>query len=123
MSNFVNFLKINGLKKSEIASFLGVSNAFITQICSGKRNLPDEKLALIKAETKWDVSMLYQSEDSMEDQPFDDGYIRRLKEELAEKDAQIYALQKRIWDLEKLLEQKGENLAGSADLSSSVNVG
>ena len=46
MDAFNNFLTINKLKKGEIASFLGVSRAFITQICSGQRKLPDDKLAL-----------------------------------------------------------------------------
>ena len=58
MSDFANFLTINRLKKKDIAVFLGVSSAFISQICSGERNLPDEKLALIKANKSWDSSML-----------------------------------------------------------------
>ena len=57
MDAFNNFLTINKLKKGEIASFLGVSRAFITQICSGQRKLPDDKLALITANKDWDTSM------------------------------------------------------------------
>lgn len=64
MSSFGNFLYVNGLKKKDVASFLGVSSAFITQICSGKRPLPDEKLALIKANKAWDSSMLESRPDS-----------------------------------------------------------
>ena len=59
MSNFAKFLKVNGLKRKDIASFLGVSGAFITQISSGDRPLPEEKLAMIKAnDFGWDISML-----------------------------------------------------------------
>lgn len=59
MTDFANFLKVNGLKRKEIAAFLGVSGAFITQVCNGTRPLPAEKLALIKQNPyNWDFSML-----------------------------------------------------------------
>ena len=58
MEDFGNFLTTNGIKKKEIASFLGVSNAFVTQLCTGRSKLTLEKLALIKANKKWDSSML-----------------------------------------------------------------
>ena len=59
MTNFAKFLSVNGLKRKDIASFLGVSGAFITQLASGMRPLPEEKLAMIKANAYgWDYSML-----------------------------------------------------------------
>ena len=59
MTPFAKFLSINGLKRKDIAAFMGVSGAFITQISSGARKLPDEKLAIIKANAYgWDTSML-----------------------------------------------------------------
>lgn len=59
MNDFQRFIEVNGLLKKDLAEFLGVSGAFITQICNGKRTLPESKLALIKANSKgWDVSML-----------------------------------------------------------------
>lgn len=59
MTNFAKFLSVNGLKRKDIASFLGVSGAFITQLTSGMRPLPEEKLAMIKANAYgWDYSML-----------------------------------------------------------------
>lgn len=59
MTDFANFLKVNGLKRKEIAAFLGVSGAFVTQVCNGDRPLPAEKLALIKQNPYgWDFSML-----------------------------------------------------------------
>lgn len=59
MDRFNKFLTTNRLKKGDIADYLGVSRAFITQLSSGQRKLPDDKLALIKANAHgWDVSML-----------------------------------------------------------------
>ena len=59
MERFNNFLTTNGIRKKEIASFLGVSNAFVTQLCTGRSKLTPEKTALIKANRKgWDTSML-----------------------------------------------------------------
>ena len=59
MGEFANFLLVNGLKRKDIAEFLGVSGAFITQITKEERPLPSEKLAQIKANAYgWDVSML-----------------------------------------------------------------
>lgn len=59
MTNFAKFLSVNGLKRKDIAFFLGVSGAFITQLTSGMRPLPEEKLAKIKANAYgWDYSML-----------------------------------------------------------------
>ncbi len=58
MTDFERFIEENGLLKKDLAKYLGVSGAFITQICNGKRTLPDSKLALIKANTNgWDTSM------------------------------------------------------------------
>ena len=59
MGDFNKFLTINGLKKKEIASYLGVSSTYITQISAGDRPLPAERLAQIKANQHgWDTSML-----------------------------------------------------------------
>lgn len=68
MSDFAKFLKVNGLKRKDIASFLGVSGAFITQISSGDRPLPEEKLAMIKAnDLGWDISMLIPEQEHYDD--------------------------------------------------------
>lgn len=59
MNNFAKFLSINGLKRKEIASFLGVSGAFISQLTSGDRPIPAEKLAqILNNAYGWDISML-----------------------------------------------------------------
>lgn len=61
MTDFELFIKTNKLKKKDLAEFLGVSAAFITQLAQGVRVVPDDKIALIKAEKKWDSSMLVES--------------------------------------------------------------
>lgn len=131
MGNFSNFLKANGLKKKDIASFLGVSNAFITQLCSDVRKLPDEKFALIKANTlNWDLSMLEQHEENeLRDKvaqvavAFDefDGYVRRIKEELAELRAERDALLQENVLLKHQLAKK--ETAKDADSSFVAHVG
>lgn len=57
MIDFELFIIKNKLKKKDIAEFLGVSAAFITQLAQGIREVPDDKLALIKANKDWDTSM------------------------------------------------------------------
>ena len=59
MTDFANFMSVNGLKRKDIATFLGVSGAFITQIANGDRPIPEEKLAMIRNNAYgWDISML-----------------------------------------------------------------
>lgn len=54
---FQSFISRNGLKKKDVADYLGVSAAFVTQIAQGQRELPGDKLALIKANNLWDTTM------------------------------------------------------------------
>lgn len=65
MADFEQFLKDNNLKKIDIADYLQVSKAFITQLCNGSRRLPPEKFALLQAKG-WDTTALLES-----DQPYD----------------------------------------------------
>lgn len=57
MDAFNKFLSVNGLKKGEVASFLDVSSAFITQVSTGKSKLSPAKIKLIKGNPEWDTSM------------------------------------------------------------------
>ena len=138
MTNFAKFLSINGLKRKDIASFLGVSGAFITQISSGDRPLPEDKLAMIKANAyNWDVSMLTQPENPMTDEPKDgtlDFVIRYMARQIEELQAKFDNLEaeykevrqerddliERNHELEKILARKGEIarvVTGSSDAS------
>ncbi len=59
MTDFELFIKKNNLLKKDIAEFLGVSNAFVSQVCAGRRMIPEAKIALIKANKNgWDTSMI-----------------------------------------------------------------
>lgn len=66
MADFERFLTDNDLRKKDVAEYLQVSKAFVTQLCQGLRKLPPEKLALLKTRTEWDTSALLES-----DQPSD----------------------------------------------------
>ncbi|MBQ7623012.1 MAG: hypothetical protein IJS66_04675 [Bacteroidales bacterium] len=59
MSDFQLFVSANNILKKDIAAFLGVSKAFITQLASGEKRIPADKLEKILAnEYGWDTSML-----------------------------------------------------------------
>lgn len=64
MDTFNKFLSVNGLKKGEVATFLDVSSAFITQVSTGKSKLSPSKIKLIKGNRNWDTSMFGQSDGS-----------------------------------------------------------
>ena len=60
MTDFELFIKQNGIKKKDIAKYIGSSAQFITQLCNGSRRLPPEKCALLKQNNEgWDTSMLH----------------------------------------------------------------
>lgn len=59
MTAFANFLFINEITKTEIAEFLGVSNSFITKICKGEKNLPEEhRVKIYNSDKGWDTTPL-----------------------------------------------------------------
>jgi transcriptional regulator with XRE-family HTH domain len=125
MTNFAKFLSINGLKRKDIASFLGVSGAFISQISSGDRPLPEEKLAMIKANAyNWDISMLVQPENPMTDEPKANGLVDYLTRKVSDQEVLIRELYQQIGMLEAKLDlaRKGE-IASAAVGSSDANVG
>lgn len=68
MNNFVSFLDRNRLKKSQVADYLGVSNAFVTKLCNGLKKLPADKLASLRANPDWDTSMFQDFDDSVKSQ-------------------------------------------------------
>ncbi len=56
------FRKFNGLTQEEVADFLGVKKAFISQIETGRVDLPDEKFyRLLNNDKGWDVTLLQDS--------------------------------------------------------------
>lgn len=57
MTDFEIFIRKNNLRKNQIAQYIGVSNAFITQLVNGSRGIPNDKLLKIIANPEWDTSM------------------------------------------------------------------
>jgi transcriptional regulator with XRE-family HTH domain len=111
MGEFANFLLINGLKRKDIAEYLGVSGAFITQIAKDERPLPSEKLALIKSNAYgWDISMLIKPQAT----------LQSLQSEAMANNALIDYLQKKVAELEnkidKLNSEKADLLQENAVL-------
>lgn len=95
MTDFETFISFNDIKKKDIAAFLGVSNAFITQLCAGERALPKEKYALIKANENWNTSMLereYPEAPQKENKQEEPLLVQSLLDLLKTKDEQITKL-------------------------------
>ena len=125
MTPFAKFMSINNLKRKDIASFLGVSGAFITQISSGDRPLPEEKLAMILTNAyNWDTSMLTEPEHPEVSNPTESSLVDYLERKVSDQEILIRELYQQIGMLEAKLDlaRKGE-IAGTADGSSAVKVG
>lgn len=58
ISGFQEFLWVNNLRKKEVAEYLGVSPAFITQLASGTRPVPLEQQLKLRLNKDWNTSML-----------------------------------------------------------------
>ena len=58
MKKFDTFLFMNGIRKSEMAEYLGVSNSFITKLINESRSIPEDKLRKILENPDWDTSIL-----------------------------------------------------------------
>ena len=123
MTPFAKFMSINNLKRKDIASFLGVSGAFITQISSGDRPLPEEKLAMILTNAyNWDTSMLTEPEHPEVGNPTESSLVDYLERKVSDQEILIRELYQQIGMLEAKLDlaRKGE-IVGTADGSLSAN--
>lgn len=58
MTDFEIFMKSNNLRQQDLADYLNTSQAYISQLKRGLRQLPADTLAFIKANEEWDTSML-----------------------------------------------------------------
>lgn len=105
--NVREFLKANNLKQRELAYYLGVTEAAISNVVKGKSYFSDENLIkILNNPNGWDVSMLKdtQSRDSKpelvaEYKPQLSNVEILLREMLAEERARVDALQERINEL------------------------
>ena len=100
------FLRANNLKQRELAYYLGVTEAAISNVAKGKSYFSEENLIkILNNPHGWDVSMLTeQSRDSKpelvaEYRPHLSDVEILLREMLAEERARVDALQERINEL------------------------
>ena len=126
------FLKANGLKQRELASYLGITEAAVSNAVKGKSEFSKENLIKITNNPhNWDTSML-QGETSQpslvaEHIPQLSNVEILLRDMLAEKEAKIDTLQEIIWELKeengRLKEQlraKGGDAGDAVNSSSAV---
>lgn len=122
------FLKVNKLKQVDLARYLGVTEAAISNVVKGKSEFSEENLIkIVNNPNGWDVTMLTsnQPENPMEEQPEERSIVDKLfailaeeqksnkilLELLREKDEKIEALQEEI---RHYREHKGETAKDAA---------
>lgn len=122
------FLKANSLKQVELARYLGITEAAISNVVKGKSEFSKENLIKIKSNPYgWDISMLEETDTPQpqlvsETIPSLSNVEILLRDLLAEKEAKIDALNEIIWELKaenaRLQEQlriKGGTVASAED--------
>ena len=130
------FLKANGLKQRELARFLDVTEAAISNVVKGKACFSDENLIkILNNQLGWDTSMLRDS-DQPENPAEAPGTERAslssaemlLRDMLTEKEGKIDALNQVIWELKEengklkaLLSERKRGTAANADFSSAAD--
>ena len=80
-SRFSAFLAHNGIRPSDVASALGVSRQFVSQLSSGRCRVTPEHIERLRA-CGYDVQAFARTDD----------LVQLLMQQLAEKDAQIEKL-------------------------------
>lgn len=99
------FLKANSLKQVELARYLGITEAAISNVVKGKSEFSKENLIKIRNNPYgWDVSMLEETDEPQpqlvsETIPSLSNVEILLRDLLAEKEAKIDALNEIIWEL------------------------
>lgn len=126
-----DFLKANNLKQRELAGFLGVTEAAISNVVKGKSDFSKENLIKILDNPHgWDVSMLTedQPENPVEEKPEEVVMIDKLFALIDDQRADIKMLlamlrekDEKIDELRKELDARKKEVALSADRSSAVN--
>ena len=90
------FLKANNLKQRELASFLGVTEAAISNVVKGKSEFSKENLIkILNNPYKWDVSMLTENQPEIpaEEKPMVSNslleYLQKKVEQLERENAEL----------------------------------
>lgn len=104
--DFKRFMFERKIKQSVLAQYLGVSEGYISQVASGKKQLSDENFSkVLNNPYGWDVSMLTDQTRDSEPEPVTEQKPQLsnveilLRDMLAEKEAKIDVLQDRINEL------------------------
>lgn len=129
--NVRQFLKANSLKQVDLARYLGITEAAISNVVKEKSEFSKENLIKITNNPYgWDTSMLEsqpQPELVANNTPSLSNVEILLRDMLAEKEAKIDALNEIIWELKaenaRLREQlriKGGDVAGAEDSFSAI---
>ena len=130
--NVRDFLKANSLKQVELARYLGITEAAISNVVKEKSEFSKENLIKIMNNPYgWDTSMLEghpQPELVAETIPQLSSVEALLRDMLAEKEAKIDALNEIIWELkaenarltEQLRIKKGDVAGADGSLSASA---
>lgn len=129
------FLKANSLKQVELARYLGITEAAISNVVKGKSEFSKENLIKIRNNPYgWDISMLEEADEPQpqpqlvsETIPSLSNVEILLRDLLAEKEAKIDALNEMIWELkaenarlQEQLRSKGGVVADAEDSLSAI---
>lgn len=129
--DFKRFMFEQGIKQSDLAKYLGVSEGYISQVASGKKQLSEENYGkVLNNPFGWDVSMLENSdqpENPVVEKPEDAGTIERLFALIDDQRAEIKMLlnmlkekDEKIEELRKELDARKGKTASDADGSSAA---
>lgn len=125
------FLKANGLKQRDLAYYLGVTEAAISNVVKGKSEFAKENLIkILENPHNWDTSMLVESEPEpvQVEKPQEDYVKDKLFALLDDQSEQIKMLlgmlkekDEEIRQLREELDERKRGTAPSAEASSSAN--
>ena len=125
------FLKVNSLKQVDLARYLGITEAAISNVVKGKSEFSKENLIkIINNPYGWDVSLLEgtskpQPQLVSENIPTLSNVEILLRDMLAEERARVEALNEMIWELKaenaRLLEQLRIKGGAAADAEDSLS--
>lgn len=110
-TDFKRFIFENKIKQSFLAKYLDVTEGYISNVAGGRKELSKENLGkVLNNPYGWDVSMLTQPENPMDDEPKAEGLVKYLERKVSDQEILIRELYQQIGMLEAKLDlaRKGE---------------
>lgn len=112
MINLKGFRKMNNIKQSDLAIFLGTSRVFISQLENGECKLPSEKLSkLLNNDRGWDTSALTETSGNVNIGSWNKGNAHVNMSAGAENAMKIALLEQENAQLKERLKDKDEEIA------------